>query len=301
MKKIADYMNGNVHIQLYNDGTRIMESDDDEFRFDKPTNVDVTITHKCDGKCPYCYLECSENGEHADPATFKFFDTMQRGSECAINLNSMDSPYLVLFLERMKSNGIFVNGTINQKHFMKHYHTLAQWSAKGLIHGIGISLDTPTPEFIDRVRHLPNAVIHVINGIWRASDIEMMRDKGLKVLILGYKDIGRGDSYKTKNQINITAKQRYLRDVLPTLLNHFRVVSFDNLAIEQLGVKNLLSKEQWDEFYQGDEGSSTFAIDLVTGKFARNSMVTDYRKMYDITDDIKTMFDVIKSESKHDD
>ena len=266
---IANYINGNTHITLWSDGTREMETEDNEFKFDYPTNVDVTITHKCDNECKYCYLGCRKDGSHADLTKFNFFDTLNPGQELAINLNNCDHPQLFEFLQKMRDKGVFVNGTVNQVDFENH----------ALL-----------------IKALCDAVIHVINGLFTADDIEMLRDKGLKILILGYKNIGRGNEFQKQNEIIIQSRQEYLKNVLPTLFERFDVISFDNLAIDQLNVKQLLSPEEWERFYQGDEGTATFAIDLVTGKFSRNSMVTDQNRLYPICDSVKEMFDVIKKE-----
>ena len=49
---------------------------------------------------------------------------------------------------------------------------------------------------------------------------------------------------------------------------------YDNLAIEQLNVKEILFKDkqnEWDEFYMGDDGNFTLYIDAVNQTFATNS------------------------------
>lgn len=293
MKKIADYTNGNAHITLFEDGTRVMETGDDDFCFEYPTNNDITITHKCSQECKYCYLNCTQDGKHADILSPKFFETLKPGSECAINLNDLDHPQLFPFLAKMRKKNIFVNGTVNQSQFMKNFNMIKNFVDNKLLWGVGISLQKPTDEFVDAVKQIPNAVIHVINGVLTADDIEALRDKGLKLLILGYKNMGRGESWLEENEVVVKMRQEYLKGVLNTLFNHFKVVSFDNLAIEQLEVKKLLTAEEWEEFYQGDEGSSTFAIDLVDGRFGRNSMAVG-DDTYPIMDDIRDMFNKVK-------
>ena len=95
---------------------------------------------------------------------------------------------------------------------------------------------------------------------------------------------------------DIKSKQRWLYVNLEFILKEFNVVSFDNLAIEQLNVKRLLSKEEWDEFYQGNDGSSTYYIDMVERKFARSS-TADFDKRYDLMDSVDDMFRKIVSEN----
>lgn len=298
--RIARYQNGNALVEMYDDGTRIVETHGDEpFDFEYPLNNDITITHKCDGGCPFCYLGCTPNGKHADILSPKFLDTVLPGTEMAINLNDLSHPQLEEFMRKMRERGVFLNGTVNQIHFMRHRQTLKRMCDERLLWGLGVSLRSADEEFVKEVSEFPNAVVHVINGILKAEDLEAMRDKGLKLLILGYKDLNRGVDYRLENEATVRMRQKYLYDVLPTLGNHFKVVSFDNLAIEQLNVRRLLTQEQWDEFYQGDEGTATFAIDLVDGTFGRNSMATG-DDVYPVMDDIRDMFTVIKREKKHD-
>lgn len=294
IKRIANYINGNTRIRLFNDGTRIMETDDDSFDLQYPTNIDMTITHKCDNGCPYCYLGCSESGNHAEILKVPFYDTLLKGSELAVNLNNCDHPQLEEFLVQMKNRGIFVNGTVNQVDFMRNIDLLRRWRDEEKIWGLGISLKKPDKEFLELVDEFPNAVIQVINGILSPSDIEGLRDRGLKILILGYKKTGRGWRYEYDNYGQVEARMRYLKDVLPIMFHHFKVISFDNLAIEQLGVKNMgiVTDDEWGKQYQGDDGTCTFAIDLVTGTFSKTSM--DDVKL-PVIDDVAEMFHIIKT------
>lgn len=72
----------------------------------------------------------------------------------------------------------------------------------------------------------------------------------------------------------------------------FVLVSFDNLAIEQLDVKRLMSDDEWKEFYMGDDGKYTFYIDMVEGTYGKNSLATE---RYPLEDDIVTMFEKIRT------
>ena len=94
-----------------------------------------------------------------------------------------------------------------------------------------------------------------------------------KILVLGFKQFGRGASYtlpdldKTKEVVErILARQKGL------FTGEVRkVIAFDNLAIEQLGIKSLLPKEEWDTFYQGDEFTASMYVDAVEETVAPTS------------------------------
>ena len=87
----------------------------------------------------------------------------------------------------------------------------------------------------------------------------------------------------------------WLKENLGNIIEHFKVVSFDNLAIEQLEVQRLMSREEWDEFYMGDDGSMTYYIDMVEQKFSRSS-TDDFDKRYVLLDSVDEMFKMIVSE-----
>ena len=61
---------------------------------------------------------------------------------------------------------------------------------------------------------------------------------------------------------------------------------FDNLAIAQLRVRDLLSDEKWNKFYMGDDGDYTFYIDLVKGEFAQNSVMNERHPLMRNIDDM---------------
>lgn len=292
------YKNGNSVVTIdSNDGTKERFTEDNEFNLDFPETIDMNCTTFCDAGCPFCYAECSINGKHADLMSVKFIDTLKPYTEVALQVNDLTHPQLVDFLNKLKSKKIFANITVNQRHFEEKEDFIKNLVDKDLVKGIGISLVNPSEGFIKRVKKYPNAVIHTINGILKASDIEALRDNGLKILILGYKYKGRGKDYKDHNFESINAKQRYLYGVASTLPNHFKVVSFDNLALEQLNVKRFIHPRDWEEIYLGDEGTSSMYIDLVSGKYGVSSLCKE-NEMHPITSDIEEMFKVVKEDAK---
>lgn len=294
MKTLGVYKNGNYNVRLLADGTKIRETEEDEFIPAFAENCDCKITDKCDGGCPFCYEGCTPNGKHGDILNYKFLDTLHPYTELAINGNDMSHPDLVPFLEKLKEKKVVANMTVNQIHFERHQDMIRDLVDKGLIHGLGISLKEPTEEFVSLVKTYPNAVIHVINGILRPSDIGMLADHDLKILILGYKQLRRGVDYYVTDHENIDMLQDWLKENLEEMLEHFKVISFDNLAIDQLDVKRLMSDEEWEEFFMGQDGGYTFYLDLVEGSFGKNSLATN---RFPIMDNIDDMFRKIVSEN----
>lgn len=285
------YKNGNYSVKILMDGTKIRETEEDDFIPSFAENCDVKITDKCDGGCPFCYEGCTPNGRHGDILNQKFLDTLHPCTEMAINGNDLTHPDLIPFLEKLHEKRVIANMTVNQIHFERCQDMIRDLVDKGLIFGLGISLKNPTSEFIELVKQYPNAVIHTINGILSPTDVEMLSGHNLKMLILGYKQLRRGVDWYDTDHENIVVKQMWLKENLDSILSKFNVVSFDNLAINQLDVKRLMSEEEWQEFYMGDDSEFTFYLDLVEGTFGKNSLATT---RYTITDSIDDMFDKIR-------
>lgn len=293
---IATYQNGNTKTILYNDGTKIHVTNDEEFKYNWAESCDVQISQCCDNGCEFCYAGCSPKGIHGDLTNWKFLHTMHPYTELAINLQFPTPPDLMEFLYTMKAQNVFVNATINQRHFMSEYgQQFIKFLVKmDLIKGIGISLVEPTEGFINAVKEFPNAIIHVIAGVVKQSDIKFMMDKGLKILILGYKHKGRGNNFYKDNALEIESKIYNLESNIMDLTDHFDVVSFDNLALEQLHMRDKLSDEDWEMFYAGNDGTVTFYIDLVDGTFARSSLSDIHYPIGELT--VDEMFQVIQKE-----
>lgn len=292
-----NYMNGNTLISISDtDGTREMFTRDDEFDLDFPVSMDISIGKRCDGGCAFCYDGATPDGKEGDLLNARFIDSLHPYTEVAINGNSVNHSQLIPFLKKLKSMNVFANMTVNQIHFERKEDLISDLINKKLIYGLGVSLRNPTNEFLDRVTKYPNAVIHVINGIATETDFEKMANRGLKVLILGYKDKGRGHDYLAEYPDEVRRNQQWLYDNIGELIysDKYRAVAFDNLALEQLDLQRVIPDDQWQRFYQGDEGTSSMFVDLVDGTFGVSSLVPK-SEMMPIMDTVEEMFSVVKN------
>jgi len=293
---LAEYNNGNEHVILFEDGTKIRETDDDEFRPEYPENVDVTISTRCDNGCAFCYMGCTPDGAFAffdNP----FLDNMFPGMEMAINLNFPIHPGLIPFLKKMKAQGVFVNATVNENHFVQNYSFVRELVDGELLHGIGVSYTGQTTELVKLVKSTPNAIVHTIAGLITPETVQRLGKNRLKVLILGYKQTGRGVSYIESNN-TVQQNMEWLRDNLKDILNKFELISFDNLALEQLDVRRFVTDADWTERYQGGEGSVTLYIDLVHGTYARDSLIEESfsigkKSLKEMFEDVKRKYNVV--------
>lgn len=292
MKNIlTTYTNGNYHVTLLNDGTKIRYNRLDNLTPAFAESIDCNITERCDGGCGYCYLGCNEDGKHAD-LNQSFFDTLHRGQELALNGNDLSHPQLKEFLIRMKNQGVICNLTVNQIHLIRCIDKIRELVNEELIYGLGVSLvNSADSRLYYYLKEFPNAVLHTIDGLLSSENIYNLSDKNIKLLILGYKVLGRGDDYYNKHHDEIENNIEWLKNNIMYLKNAFNVISFDNLAIEHLDLKNQVVEDIWKYSYMGDEGSYTFYIDAVNKKFALSSLSLI---QYDLRDNVDEMFNYIR-------
>lgn len=294
---IGKVKNGNYWKCLMSDGTLIKYNKEDNLTPEYPDSMDVKITNKCDMGCKFCHENSKADGEHGNIMNAKFIETLLPYTELAIGGgNPLEHPDLIPFLEKCKVLKLIPNMTVNQKHFMENYDLLAKLIENKLIYGLGVSLTNPDQEhFIELIQQYPTAVIHVINGVHSVETLKKLYDKNLKLLILGYKDFRRGESYH--NDLVDKNKQNLYKE-LSELTNHFDVVSFDNLALKQLEPKRLLTNEAWDQTYMGEDGSFTLFIDLVKNTYSTSSTTPESERKL-LLDDIQPMFNDIRKLAKH--
>lgn len=293
MKILGSYQNGNYRVTIYKDGTKIRENDLDTLEADFPESMDINISNQCSNNCPFCYLNASPEGKHGR-FDYEFFNQLNPYTELAINLNSFSilPADFENWLIRMRDQKILVNATINQNTLSqkKYYDKVKEWQNKKLINALGISLSQVNEQLFSYLKEFNNSVLHVICGLITEEELEQLSNKNIRILFLGYKTVGRGVEFlskEIKDQIETLSFNIYQR------LSQFKVCSFDNLALKQLQLQEKIDQETWKESYMGDDGCYTMYIDLVTGTFSKNSISAI---KHPITNNLKEMFKIIKEE-----
>ena len=289
---LASYQNGNYRVTLHTDGTKTKETEEDFFLADFPDSMDIKITNFCDLGCPMCHENATKEGQHA-PLSAPFLEQLHRGTEIAIGGgNPLAHPELIHFLEKMKSQGVICNLTVNERHLKEYREVLEALLQNKLIWGLGISLSLYLESTVDFSKQYKNTVLHLICGMTKKEDLALLFDKGLKILLLGYKRFGRGVFHYSPE---IDREIREMRRILPDILPRFDVVSFDNLAIEQLALKKLLTKEAYEEMFMGEDGEATMYVDLVKGEFGLSSTA---KERYPLLDTAEEMLDFLHQKKK---
>jgi len=294
MNLLHSYTNGNTHVSLYDDGTKVREFDGKPIPV-HPESMDVKITNYCDGGCRWCHEKSNMSGQHADlTRLLEVIKDLPAGVEIAIGGgNPLSHPDLLPFLRELKTRGLVANMTVNQKHFKPYAKEIQILLEEKLIHGLGVSYNgtkyqTDIAPFVSMTSNMVFHLIMGINSIYEIDDlmgfVKANGGESCKVLILGYKDYGNGSVHYLHDKEAIEHnKLRWFRYLASFFKSENLTLSFDNLAISQLNLKRFFTDAAWQKFYMGDEGSYTCYIDAVNQTFAVCS-VEPNRVSFDDTD-----------------
>ena len=299
MKLLNKYLNGNVTVTLFDNGTKIQEWDDNEGAHpDYPNSMDIKITNYCVGaNCKWCHEQSDSNGKHADlEYLLDFLQELPKGTELAIGGgNPLDHPGLVPFLISCKSLGLIPNLTVNYKHAcrVKYTDLINKLLDNNLIYGLGISiLDNFVEYDITKFNKRDNIVYHVIAGVNDLSILDKIKNSCVqKCLILGYKNYGRGENYLSPEVVSNLSNWT---DNLGQYIKKIHL-SFDNLALKQLNIKQYLTEDEWSRFYCGTDGAFTMYWSAVENFYSVSS--TTPVKL-PVEGDMKSIFANVKKLAK---
>ena len=270
-KIIANYKNGTYRVLLLSNGTKIRYNNAAILNPEFPESIDCKISNKCNMLCPMCHEQSTPDGVLAN-LNHPLFDSLPKFTELALGGGSvLEHPDLVPFLERMRERNVICNMTLHLAHFETAASQIKYWHDIGLVHGIGVSVNSiPTPTQLTLLRSNSDIVVHTIAGVVPQEALETMYDCGLKLLILGYKNFGRGCQYQELHP-ELNERIAALETKLPEMRPHFKLISFDNLALEQLHIRKYVSDEVWEKNYMGDDGDFTMYLDMVKEEYAQSS------------------------------
>jgi hypothetical protein len=270
MKKLATYKNGNSQVTIYEDGTKVRRYSE-PLLLEFPESMDIKITNYCDLGCKFCHEMSDTVGKHADlDKLLTVLQELPPGVELAIGGgNPLSHPDIFDFLRKLRQMGFIPNMTVNQRHLKRHLSDIKKMLREELIFGLGISINnTELNEVKELMKITKNIVFHLIAGVNSVKEIEWLRKLDYcKILVLGYKQIGRGaDYFSTEVKQNMMFWNAFVGMYLSE-----GALSFDNLAIEQLYIKQMMTEEEWDRYYMGDDFTFSMYIDAVNQQFAPSS------------------------------
>lgn len=273
--EMKTYNNGTYKVSLYEDGTKIMESPTGKFNADFPDSLDIKITNYCNCGCNFCYEDSNNTGTHCNPDIL--LDKLSGLSESIeVTLgggNPLDHPEICRIIKEIHNQGKVVSITVNEKSIDIEKINLLISNGLG---SIGISPIPSLSRTIPLEINIP-IVYHFICGIHPIEQIKKYLDCGCRILILGFKYVGRGKSISI-SQNKLENYKSELKKIVYEMkcFGKYKesIISFDNLAITQLDLRTSLTTGDWEKFYLGDDGSCSMYIDAVEGFYCKNSTLS---------------------------
>lgn len=318
MLRLRNYINGNYHVSLCGDGTKVKRAlrRGEIFKASFPDSIDLKVTGKCRIGCPFCHEASTPNGGSFNlERTKKLLGSLPPvGIEVAIGggdvLEDAENVHELVGWLKTERN-VEPRITLNIKDFedpkFLEDNTDPRTNLISSVRALGISLTryVESPEELLRntlAYYSPSIVFHIIAGIFPVSDFErMMKDKNYKrILVLGYKQFGRAQGTPLPESMGEwrEAIRRALWNIRNVRGPRRITLGFDNLAIEQLGLEDCFIEEEWNKIYFGDEFSSSMYIDAVEETFAPTSRSTERVPWSDYNYDVVKYFKENRNEYK---
>lgn len=275
-QRLIHYPNGNGLIDIYEDGTRVITCEAEEFLPDYPLNIDLKVSSTCsfghnptNGTvfCSFCHEGAVTKGQDADLEVLRQkLDDLPPGIELAIGCNQFTDELMWFIRWASYEKRFIVNLIVNQGHLRRDLNYLEYLISHRVIKGLGVSYrhslkwDIPT-----QLLSYPHTVFHVIVGLDSIIKVKQLAKKGVKKLVvLGEKAVG---FHKTKFNPCSEGQKQWQWQV-HSLFKEFQVISFDNLALEQLHLKRFFTKNVWTSFFQHEH---SMYIDAVKQTYAMSS------------------------------
>lgn len=254
------YNNGNTVVTIYKDGTKVRHYLDPENPvIEFPESIDLKISNKCSQGCAFCHEDSTLKGEIAPLYSIKaMLQTLHPGTEIAFGGGDVFTADIASILKTAKKRGIISNITVHENQFIEHAEEIQDMIDRELVYGIGVSYAGKDLPFIPE-----NMVCHLIYGVHSKEEIEQAAKKYKKLLILGFKTVGRGLVFESSPR-GVT--KEFLANLSKT-----NTVAFDSLAVKQLKMEESFAPKEWEKLYMGDDGKYTMFYDAVNDEAAISS------------------------------
>ena len=287
MIKLWDsYTNGNCKdiINLF-DGTKIRKGESDNFVLDFPESLDIKITNKCNRNCYFCHENSNPLGKSFSPSILseKLLELPNYPIELAIGGGDIleCKKELEDFLDIMKQNKreFLYRFTFHYDDYMKEGRDYVKYLSDKFKYKfeVGVSISNSSP--VDyKLLSQDKVILHIIVGVFPILELNNLVNYGNKVLVLGFKDFGRGRDRLPSSDILLMWEKKIknlLFEQRLKLINSNFILGFDNLAFKQLNLRSCLLDEEYKKLYLGDDFTSSMYIDAVMGFYSPTSN-TDY-------------------------
>ena len=289
------YKNGNYVVTVHPDGSRTRVSEGDSFIPSSPEYIELKITEKYDGQYPWFGSNKVENPRDTklmenelDPL-FKYIKSINPMTEVTISGGYLDHPEILNILFYFRKKNIPVNMIIGQDYFYssehKKYYRLLNWYKRRLISHLGVILiDSEDSESLDRMEEFKNTTIIATAGIFNGLDLDNLESHRFNILIKGYYSSDNNKEYSEQNNIDFGFNKSWLVNKIDEeILPAFKTVTFDNLAISQLGIDDprFTPADEKIPLYLGNDNEFSLYIDMVNSEFSNSPYSKEKYKIED--------------------
>lgn len=277
-----------------------------------PELVDVKITDKCSYGCAFCYQGSTKEGKHAPLSTVKsIIDELAKAGTFEIAIGGgepTEHPQFVEILKHAISKGVTPNfTTFTDKWINTKVGKGVEEAIKNSKHGIGIGVSVAGEKDLVKVGNIRDALSSVrgaqviaqtVVGVASAKVTTGLMDMAIRdghsVLLLGYKETGRGTDFNRKEVTHedvhemishfLGARTNDWEDV--SLMRH---LSVDTAFLSQYG--SVLDKLGIDPVLRtSPEGAFSMYVDAVTMRAGPSSWHPDLMRDLPSPTDIIPMF-----------
>lgn len=254
------------------------ENAEDYTKATAPELVDIKITDWCGEGCAFCYQNSTPKGEHSEYSYIRniaenlgdlgVFEVALGGGE------TTSHPDFVKILEDFRRKGIVPNFTTRSFTWLEN----EERTRAIMEHTGAFAFSVQSRNEIDKlmaltaIREIPkNKVnLHYVMGtqsnyIFR-SILEAAKYYGIRITLLGYKEVGRGTKFKPHTY----TYGSWIDDIQDVMKDMHARVSIDTALAKEF-YDELLEKDVAKETFHTDEGKFSMYIDAVAGEMAKSS------------------------------
>lgn len=306
------YRNGNYLVSIEGEtGTKLYTAlrRGEDFNPEFPDAIDIKLTNMCYHGCSYCHEDSGPEGKHGNLKELKKILSLLPEVPIELsfgggNILTFEDKELIDLFKWCRERNHRVGITLN---YVDWLHFLSGGGKfKGLIDAVGVSVDsTVGNDHSDREdyfklmnTHLKNwiedfkipMVYHFVLGTFTIDFfINFLKEQRIcalgnggdvdikkKVLLLGYKQKGRGERkifYPTEMYLK-ELRNKIIRDSSYLGIGAENTLSFDNLAITQLKMRSAFTTKEWESLYLGDDFTHSMYIDLPGRAYGPSSTST---------------------------
>jgi hypothetical protein len=275
-----------------------------------PELVDLKISDYCSYGCAFCYQGSTRQGKHGDLVNIKtILDALAAMQVFEVALGGGEPthyPHLAEVLRYADEKGIVPNFTTFGVDWLQNAELVR--TVQQTVGAIGVSVhDADQLAKIAKIEHVLNGQLgwgdrrvqvtaqHVVGSVDIGETAQLLDacwDKGVDLLLLGYKPVGFGAAHAPHDLTGLDTLLRLRRDRKPHWRAKISMLGVDTAFVQQFG--SLLKELEIPQvLVTSEEGKFSMYVDAVTLTQGPSSYMPDQMEPLDMTNvlgDIKRAY-----------